>query len=278
MQTYGPEEPQSPYHGNQIQVSEDTVSPPITHPYRERTIISTEDKFFGSHELATHKSKMIRETYLLLSVAVSAAMLGGWISGGRGEASLPFVKFFLSGGGLLTSLFFIWVIPHIALLVARTMPRLAVLALAVDGFLSGMVLGPLVYLGMLSSHLGDAEDCVNLVHAALVITAAVFGAITFYVFSSPKYFKAPQGLLWGCFAAITVGIFANYFLIHSGVINTLLTIGIGCFGAATLVYSTSDIIHDPEYDNPAYGALCLFASLFNIFQSVLYLLISGKRD
>ena len=57
--------------------------------------------------------------------------------------------------------------------------------------------------------------------------------------------------------------------------------GVGIFGAIMLVYATSDVLNNPEYDNPVQGALMLFAALFNIFVSALHLLMrlfgGGRR-
>ncbi|MBI3926269.1 MAG: US12 family protein [Armatimonadetes bacterium] len=256
---------------------ETRVAPPVVQPYVERTYLTAQDKLFGSQTLDARRAKLIRETYLLLSVAVASAMLGGWIAGGRGDASWPIVEFFWSGLGLMVTMFCLWFIPMIAFNVARNNPRLGVPALAFDGFMSGMILGPLVFVGLLYSG-GDNASGTNLVHAALIITAAVFGAVTFYIHSSGQYFQAPRGLLFGTFVALTVGAMMSWFHILTGVFTTILAIGIGIFGTVTLIYSTSEILNDPDYDTPAYGALCLFASLFNIFQSVLYLLLGSSRD
>ena len=54
---------------------------------------------------------------------------------------------------------------------------------------------------------------------------------------------------------------------------TVISIGVGIFGVLMLVYATSTVLKDPEYDNPIQGALMLFAALFNIFVSALRLMM-----
>lgn len=56
----------------------------------------------------------------------------------------------------------------------------------------------------------------------------------------------------------------------------MITIGIGIFGVVSLIYATSDILHNPDYENPVQGALMLFAALFNIFVTVLRLLLRSR--
>ena len=69
--------------------------------------------------------------------------------------------------------------------------------------------------------------------------------------------------------------------LHIGFLGMLIAAGIGAMGVIALVSSTSEILHNHEIDTPVPGALMLFAGIFMIFQSVLFLLISlsgGPRD
>ena len=50
-------------------------------------------------------------------------------------------------------------------------------------------------------------------------------------------------------------------------------------GVCILVYATSDVLNNPQADSPIPGALILFAGLFNVFVSILNLLLrSGRRS
>jgi FtsH-binding integral membrane protein len=73
--------------------------------------------------------------------------------------------------------------------------------------------------------------------------------------------------------------FVNSFIQLSG-FGLIITIGIGIYGVVGLVYATSDVLNNPDYDNPVQGALMLFASLFNIFVTALRLLLRllASRD
>ncbi|MGE0489024.1 MAG: Bax inhibitor-1 family protein [Vulcanimicrobiota bacterium] len=216
------------------------------------------------------RTKMLQQTYLYLAVAVFGAMVGGFL----GSSSESFLRFFFNMGGLgwLGILVLINVIPRIALSVAHNNPRLAVPALGFDGFVAGLVLSPLIFLGMVYS-----EQGMNLVHAAMVVTATVFGAVTFYVFQSGADFKMSKAVMAGTFGALVLAIPVNAFFLHSGVVSNLISAALGVFGTVCLAHVTSAIANDPDFDDPAAAALCLFAGLFNLFQAVLSLLL-GSRD
>jgi FtsH-binding integral membrane protein len=46
------------------------------------------------------------------------------------------------------------------------------------------------------------------------------------------------------------------------------------------VNATSQVLNNPEYDEPTMGALMLFAGLFNVFVAIIHLLLifTGRDD
>ena len=110
------------------------------------------------------------------------------------------------------------------------------------------------------------------------MTAIVFLSITAFVMFSKRTFSAPRGLMLGIFISITAAILLNAFL-NIGFLGMLIAAGIGIMGVCILVYATSDVLNNPEADSPIPGALILFAGLFNVFVSILNLLLrSGRRS
>ncbi|MCA9796278.1 MAG: Bax inhibitor-1 family protein, partial [Candidatus Eremiobacteraeota bacterium] len=237
------------------------------HPYNPGSTVYD----LNDPQSKLRRTKMLQQTYLYLAVAVFGAMAGGFL----GSNSESFLRLFFNMGGLgwLGVLVLINVIPRIALSVAHSNPRLAVPALGFDGFVAGLVLSPLIFLGVVYS-----EQGMNLVHAAMVVTAAVFGAITFYVFQSGAKFKMSGAIMTGAFGALVLAVPVNAFLLHSSLAANLISVGVGIFGAVCLAHVTSTIANDPEFDDPAAAALCLFAGLFNLFQSILSLLHSRSTE
>lgn len=216
---------------------------------------------------------MLHTTYLYLAVAVAGAMGGAWL----GAHNETFLKLAFNSG------IFFWIgimivinmLPRIAINIAQTKPRMAVPALAVNGFVSGLALAPLVFLGLMLSK--QNVDGGNIVSTACVVTGAIFAAITAYVHMNKTKFETGNALAAGLFGFAVIAVPANMFL-HSTMLGLLISGAIGMIGAYQLAKTTSMMVNDPNYNQPAAGALMLFAGVFNLFQAILSLLLSGGRD
>jgi modulator of FtsH protease len=231
----------------------------------ERRDASVSHRLLGETRLAEGRAAVLKQTYTLLGLAVFAAMVGGYV----GATSELAVRLFSTFIGWIVAMVLLNVVPRIAL-AARGNPTLGVAALVVDGFLSGLVLAPILYVASVVSP--------DIVPAALMVTGAVFGAVTLYVFTTRARFSAPRGLMAGAFVAIVAAIVLNSFL-HIGIIGIFISAAIGIVGVLTLVYATSGILHDPAADSPIPGALMLFAGLFNVFVAALNILLRlSSRD
>jgi len=164
------------------------------------------------------------------------------------------------------------VVPMIALWGSRQSPAVGIVALAFDGLLSGLTLSPALYLANLLNP--------EIVPAALGITGSVFVAVTGYMMFTRERFSAPAGLLTGMFVSLVAASVLNLFF-NLPILHTIIAAGIGIFGVIMLVYATSDVLGNPDFENPVQGALMLFAALFNIFVSALHLLLrffGGRRS
>lgn len=228
--------------------------------------LSFSEKMFGTTILDGDRALLAKKTYALLLISVVMASVGGY-SCSHSEAML---SFFSGPVGWISALVLLNVVPYFALWASRQSPSLGIVALAADGFISGIALGPLL---AIANYLSPGT-----IPAALAVTGGVFVAVTGYVMFSKEKFSAPAGLLTGMFFALIIAMFVNSFLQLSG-LGLLITIGIGIFGVVSLVYATSDVLNNPSYDNPVQGALMLFAALFNIFVTALRLLLRfSSRD
>ena len=154
-------------------------------------------------------------------------------------------------------------IPYIAMSV-RHNPTLGVLALFGDGFISGIVLSPILYFASLVAP--------AMITAALAITGIVFVAITAYIFLSGRTFNAPRGLMIGMFVSIMAAVVLNSFM-NIGWLGMLVSAGIGIMGVVSLVSSTSGVLNSSDSDSAIPGALALFAGVFNIFVAALNILL-----
>ena len=231
------------------------------------SLMTATEKLFGTTTLDERQAAMAKKTYALLSLSVAGAIVGGY----TGATHESLALFFGSFMGWITALVLINVVPAIALWAAARKPAFGLVALAADGFLSGLAISPLLYLARLLAP--------QMIPAAAGVTAAVFLAVTGYIMVTRDRFSAPAGLMTGVFASVVVAVLLNTLFLHSGLFGMLISAGIGIFGVFILVYATSDVLNNPDFDNPVRGALMLFAALFNIFVSTLRLLLSfTSRD
>lgn len=237
--------------------------------YTEQQQPSAWEKLSGSTPLSQTQASVIKQTYALLAVAVFCAMAGGYI----GSTSEWVLSLFMSKVGFIVALLLLNGIPFVAM-ACRHNPVLGVTALVANGFFSGIVLSPLLFIA--------SRVAPSMILVALMITGAIFIAITGYVFTSKREFSAPRGLMIGLFVAVTAGIVLNMFM-NIGWLGMLIAVGIGAIGVFGLVYSTSGVLRSPDADSPIPGALALFAGLFNVFNATLNILLrlvggGGRRD
>lgn len=225
--------------------------------------LSASAKLFGTTTLDERQAAVARKTYALLGLGVSSAVLGGYL----GTQSLALAQFFSSIGGWIFALVMINVVPRLALWAADKRPPLAIAMLALDGFLSGLVLTPVLFIA--------AHTAPGVVPAALGVTSAMFLGVTGYMMVARRRFSAPVGLMTGLSVSILAAMLLNSFL-HIGAFGMLISLGVGVLGVFMLVYATSDVLNNPDFDHPVAGALMLFAALFNIFVSVLNLLLRSR--
>ena len=224
-----------------------------------RPEMSVMDKLTGTTALSGVQSSVIKQTYMLLGVSVMCAMAGGYI----GATSETMVQFFSSRVGWIAAMVMLNVVPWIAMS-CRNNPALGVTALVFDGFLSGIVLSPILWYA--------SQVAPSMITAAFMVTGAVFIGITGYVMTSGRTFSAPKGLMVGLFVSITAAVVLNMFL-NIGVLGILISAGIGAFGVFSLVFSTSTVLNSREGDSAIPGALMLFAGLFNVFVATLNILL-----
>lgn len=217
--------------------------------------------------LTAQRASVIKQTYVLFSLAVFSSLAGGYI----GATSETMARLFSGWLGWILAIILLNAVPRIAIAV-RHNPVLGISALVFDGFISGIAISPLLFVAR--------RVAPDLILAALAITAFVFLGVTGYVMTSGRTFSAPRGLMVGLFFSIMGAMILNAFL-NIGVLGILISFGIGIFGVCILVYSTSSVLSTPDADSPIPGALMLFAGVFNVFVATLNILLrlfGGRRD
>jgi FtsH-binding integral membrane protein len=226
------------------------------------SLMNATEKLFGTIPLDERQAAVAKQTYALLSISLVSAFVGGYM----GSGSLAMAQFFTSPVGWILAIVLLNVIPHVALWAANRNPTVGLLALAADGFLSSLAISPLLFVARAYHP--------DLIVAAGGVTAAAFLAVTGYMLVTKERFSAPSGLMAGMFISIMAAILINSLFLHMTILGIIISIGIAIMGVLMLVYATSEVLTDPDFDSPVRGALMLFAALFNIFVSALRLLLS----
>jgi len=221
------------------------------------------DNLFATTALSSTRAETIKKTYMLLGLCLGSALLGGYV----GAQSDALANLFTGWLGWILAMVLLNVIPRIAI-AARHDPVLGVTALLADGFVSGVVLAPILRIASLYAP--------GTIQIAMLMTLIVFGTVTVFVMASNRTFSAPRGLMLGISVSIIAAMVLNAFL-NIGVLGMLVAAGIGIFGVCILVYATSEVLHNSYADSPIPGALMLFAGLFNIFVAILNILLRLNR-
>ncbi len=111
---------------------------------------------------------------------------------------------------------------------------------------------------------------------AAIITAAVFGGLTFYAFVSGKDFSYMGGILFAGLIGLVVAGFAMFF-IHSTMLATAYAmLGVLIF-SGFILYDTSMIIRRLTPNDTIVGAISLYLDLLNLFWMILQLLMEFQR-
>jgi len=227
--------------------------------------LSVGDKLFGQTTLVSGQATIIKQTYMLLGLSVLSAIVGAVMSLQFGVAELLMRSGII---GWIAIIILLNVIPYIAM-ACRHNPVLGIGALVLDGAFAGLVISPTLFV---ATYAMGAEGQ-QAIFDASVITALVFAGVTGYIMTTKKTFSAPRGLMAGLFFGIMGIVFLNFF-VGSPLVSLLVGGGIAILGTFMLVFSTSDVLNNPEADSPIPGALMLFSGIFNIFVGVLHVLLS----
>lgn len=201
---------------------------------------------------ALSTNKVIRNTYMLLSMTLAFSALAAGVS-----AALK-----LPHPGLIVTL-----IGYFGLLFLTTRFRNSGLGIAfvfgLTGFM-GYTLGPIV------SHYLAMPNGSQVVMTAMGGTAAIFLGLSAYVMTTRKNFSFMGGFLTvGILVAFLAGLGAIFFEMPG--LSLAVSAMFVLLMSGLILYETSSIIHGGE-TNYVMATVTLFVSIFNLFTSLLQLL------
>ena len=206
----------------------------------------------GSTESVLATNKVVRNTYLLLSLTLAFSALTAGLSV---ALKLPHPGIIITLAGFFGLLFAVHKLKDSGWSI------LAVFALT--GFM-GYTLGPIIsrYLGLPNGG--------EIVMQAMGGTAAIFIGLSAYAVTTKKDFSFMGGFLMvGILLAFLAGLGAIFFQIPA--LSLTVSAAFVLLMSGLILYETSNIIHGGE-TNYVLATVTLFVSIFNLFTSLLQLL------
>jgi len=201
--------------------------------------------------LATNK--VIKNTYMLLSMTLLFSALTAWVSM---QINMPYLGPLVTLGGYFGLLFLTTKLRNSA------WGLLSIFALT--GFM-GLTLGPII-----NMYLHAYSNGAELVALSMGGTGAIFISLSGYALTTKKDFSFLGGFLMvGILTAFLLGIGALIFqlpalaLAVSGLFILLMS--------GLILYQTSEIIHGGE-TNYIMATITLYIAIYNIFTSLLHIL------
>ena len=206
----------------------------------------------GGAESVLASNRVIRNTYMLLSVTLAFAALTAGLSM---ALKLPHPGILITLVGYFGLFFAITKFRNSGLGVA--------LVFALTGFM-GYTLGPII------SHYLSLPNGGQTVMMAMGGTAAIFLGLSGYALTTKKDFSFMGGFLMvGILLAFLAGLAAIFFEISA--LSLTVSAAFVLLMSGLILYETSNIIHGGE-TNYVMATVSLFVSIFNLFTSLLQLL------
>ena len=207
-------------------------------------------------ESALAINKVLKNTYLLLAMTLAFSALTAALSF-NAPALNPWL-FLIGAYGLL-----------FATHALANSPWGLLTTFGFTGFI-GYGIGPLI--GFLLSSSAGSE----MVMTALGGTAFIFFGLSGWVLASRKDFSFLQGFIAaGCLVLIAAIVISLIWPMPA--LQLAMSVAFMLFSSAVILYQTSEIIHGGER-NYVLATITLYVSLYNIFISLLHLLMAFSGD
>jgi modulator of FtsH protease len=196
-------------------------------------------------------NKVVRNTFMLLSLALAFGALTATVSMMMGMERMNIFVFFIGAFGLM---FLVNKFQNSGLGL--------VLAFVFTGFM-GLSIGPVV-----SSYMalpGGGQT----VASALGSTAIIFLALSGYALVSKKDFSFLSGFLFAGFIILMGAVVVGLFTQIPG-LQLAISAGFALFACAAILYETSAIVNGGQQNYIA-ATVSLYLSIYNLFLSLLHL-------
>ena len=221
----------------------------------------------GTDSLAVERNRVLRNTYWLLALSLLPVVGGAWLG-----MQLNFMSLFVSSPIMAPLLMFGAMLGMLFVVTLLRNSAWGVAALFGFTFVSGVFLVPIL------SVAAGLRNGGQLVALAGGMTAAIFFAMATIATVTKRDFSFMGKFLFIGLILLIVASLANLFFQVPAMSLTISAIAVLLF-SAYLLYDVSRIVNGGE-TNYVMATLSIFLSLYNLFTSLLHLLMafSGERD
>ncbi|MBA2690675.1 MAG: Bax inhibitor-1/YccA family protein [Burkholderiales bacterium] len=217
-------------------------------------------------ELALSQHRVLRNTYLLLALSLVPTVIGAFIG-------VNFINFaFIAQSPIMSVVVFIAVFYGLMFMIEKNKHSAAgVGLLLLFTLLMGVMLGPILQIAL-------GRGAHQIVALAAGGTAAIFFGLAAIGSVAKRDFGYLANFLMIGFFVLLIAMVANAFLQLPALALTLSAAFI-LFSAAAILYTINQIVRGGE-TNYVSATLTLYVGIYNIFTSLLHLLLAftGQRD
>ena len=216
----------------------------------------------GAREVASSNVAFMKRTYQLLAASMIAAAAGAYVTMPYADVIMQY-KWFIFG-------FEIFML-FIGLGLTRNKPGLNLAALFIFTFTTGVTLVP-----MLAALIGAGNGAV--IGNAFLMTSVLFGSLSLFAINSKTDYSSWGKPLFIVLIVVIVASLINYFFLHSGTMQIVITAGVILLFGIFTIYDTQNIANG-AYDSEVDAAISLYLDFLNMFTAILQLLgIFGNDD
>jgi modulator of FtsH protease len=210
-----------------------------------------------------HIVSFVKETYKLFAASMVAGAAGAY-------AGMPFAAtvaanyWFIAIPWLLFGMF--------GLQMVKNKPGINMIALFAFTFASGVIITPLL------THILGMAGGAAIIGNAFAMTAALFGALSFFAIKTTKDFTSWTKPVVIMFFILLAGSLLNIFVFQSPILYVLIQGAFLVVISIMVLFDTQNVIRG-AYETPMDGAIALYLDFFNMFVTLLQLFgIFGGND
>ncbi len=216
--------------------------------------------------LALEQNKVLRNTYMMLALTMIPTVIGAFVGMSMSFAFMaasPIISALLMFGAMMGLMFAVQALRDSVW---------GVVALLGFTFVAGVFLGPILQVAL------NLRNGAELIAMAAGGTGIIFFSLATLATVTKKDFSFMGKFLFIGLILLIVASLANLFFQVPALSLTISAIGVMIF-SAYILYDVSRIVHGGE-TNYVMATLGLFLSIYNLFSSLLHLLMafSGQRD